>query len=86
MRRCVDDGRVQPVDYSQAHRWHVPSNEREYNVSPQRDLWRTAKELKMDNYKSVDMYDLVEESSVDKSKYSHAPPLRKQKILAKLLS
>ena len=65
----LDNGEVRAVDYSSAHKWHVPSNEREYNLSPQRDLWRTAKELKMDKYKHVNMYDLVEESSVDKSKY-----------------
>ena len=65
----LDNGEVRAVDYSASHKWHVPSNEREYNLSPQRDLWRTAKELKMDNYKAVDMYDLVEEASVDKSKY-----------------
>ena len=26
----LDDGQVQTVDYSQSHKWHVPSNEREY--------------------------------------------------------
>ena len=65
----LDNGQVQPVDYSDAHKWHVPNNEREYNLSPQRDLWRTAKELKMDNYKAVNTFELVEEDSVDKSKY-----------------
>ena len=63
------DSSVVKVDYSEAHKWHVPANEREYNASPQRDLWRTAKELKMDNYANVNMFDLVLESSVDKSKY-----------------
>ena len=65
----LDDSTVEDVDYSGAHGWHVPRNEREYLQSPQRDLWRTAKELKMDDYLNVGMYELVPESSVDKSKY-----------------
>ena len=29
-----------------AHKWHVPRNEREYHKSPQKALWRSARELK----------------------------------------
>jgi hypothetical protein len=65
----LGDGTVEHLDVGNAHGWHTPRNEREYNMSPQRDLWRTAKELKMENYAHVHMYDLVPESSVDKSKY-----------------
>ena len=65
----LGDSSVVKLDFSNAHTWHVPANEREYNISPQRDLWRTAKELKMDNYSDVDMFDLELESSVDETKY-----------------
>ena len=57
-------------DSSQAHTWHEPRNEREYLRSPQHALWRTAKELKMDKYKALNLWELVPESSVDKSKFT----------------
>ena len=63
----LDDGSAAAVDYTQAHRWHTPQNERDYNRSPQRALWRTAKELKMDDYLRVGMFDLVPRNSVDES-------------------
>ena len=66
----LDDTTVERVDTDHAHKWHVPSNEREYNMSPQRDLWRTAKELKMDDYAKIRMYDLVLKSSVDLKKHT----------------
>ena len=47
-----------------AYGWHTPQNEREYQKSPQQSLWRTAKELKMDQYNDLDMYDLVHPSQV----------------------
>ena len=47
----------------------TPRTQEEYERSPQRALWRTAKELKMDNYKHVDAYELVLRSSVDQKKY-----------------
>ena len=65
----LGDGSVAEIDVSGAQSWHVPQNEKEYARSPQRDLWRSAKEIKMDEYASIDMYDLVLESSVDKTKY-----------------
>ena len=49
---------------------HVPQNEREYNMSPQRALWRTAKELKMDDYHHVNMFDLVLLSSVNTKEHA----------------
>ena len=61
----LDNLNVERVATDGAHTWHVPANEREYNASPQRALWRTAKELKMDDYDKVHMYDLVLKSSVD---------------------
>ena len=47
------------LDTTFAHTWHEPSNEREYNRSPQRALWRTAQELKMDIYRSKPVFNLV---------------------------
>ena len=32
MYAVLDDSTVVKVDYSQAHKWHVPANEREYNM------------------------------------------------------
>ena len=61
----LDGATVQRVDTAHAHKWHVPANEREYNMSPQRALWRTAKELKMDDYARIHMFDLVLKRSVD---------------------
>ena len=66
----LDNMTVERVNTSNAHNWHVPSNEREYNMSPQRDLWRTAKELKMDDYAKIRMFDLVLKSSVDLKKHT----------------
>ena len=48
-----------------AHLWHTPANWREYLRSPQRSLWRTAMELKMDEYNQLHTFDLVPESEVD---------------------
>ena len=48
----LDDSTVARVDVDNAHKWHTPANEREYNESPQRSIWRTAKELKMDDYRT----------------------------------
>ena len=61
----LDDSTVTRVDVDGAHKWHTPANEREYNESPQRALWRTAKELKIDDYAKINMYELVLKSSVD---------------------
>ena len=40
-------------DTSGAHLWHVPLNERDYHRSPQKALWRVARELKMEEYKNI---------------------------------
>jgi hypothetical protein len=61
----LDDSTVTRVDTSSAHKWHTPANMREYNMSPQRALWRTAMELKMDDYAKIHMFELVLKSSVD---------------------
>jgi hypothetical protein len=66
----LDTATVQKIDTSQAHKWHCPTNERDYNRSPQRALWRTAKELKMDEYQKIPMFDLVKRSDVDESKHT----------------
>jgi len=39
--------------------WHEPVNERDYERSPMKAQWRTAKELKMDEYKELRVYKLV---------------------------
>ena len=57
------------LDVSDARYWHEPANEREYLRSPQRALWRTAKELKWDQYIQLDMFEWVTLSSVDQGKY-----------------
>ena len=57
-------------DTKGAHRWHVPRNEREYLRSPQKALWRTARELKMDEYRELNMFKVIPVSEVDTSKYT----------------
>ena len=52
------------VDPAKAAGWHCPRNEREYYRSPQRARWRTAKELKMEGYKGINMFELVREKDV----------------------
>ena len=71
---------LHPHDTSGAHLWHAPLNEREYHRSPQKSLWRTARELKMEEYKAINLFKLVLESSVDKSKYTIFPTLWVQLI------
>ena len=56
---------VDQHDTSKARSWHEPRNYRDYLRSPQRALWRTAMELKMDYYLKLDMYDLVLVSEVE---------------------
>ena len=60
---------VASLDARNAWAWRTPRNEREYNRSPQRPLWRTAKELKMDEYKQIHTFDLVYLSDVDLDTY-----------------
>jgi hypothetical protein len=43
---------------------HVPKNEREYNRSPDKSMWRTSRELKMDQYKSLNIYKLVNRKDI----------------------
>ena len=52
------------VDPDEPKQWHTPQNEREYLRSPQRALWRTAKEKKMDQYLGLKVYKLVKRSDV----------------------
>ena len=66
----LDDATVQKIDTSEAHKWHCPANEREFNKSPQRALWQSAKELKLDEYNKIHMYDLVKRSDVDETKHT----------------
>ena len=66
----LDNSDVELVDTTGSHTWHVPANEREYNMSPQRALWRTAKELKMDDYTKINSNSLVLRSSVDLTKHT----------------
>ena len=57
--------RAASIDTANARYWHTPSNEREFSMSPQRDLWWTAKELKWDKYISLQMFTWVPISSVN---------------------
>ena len=47
------------IDPENAHAWHTPSNFKDYQRSPQRMLWRTAMELKMDEYEADGAWTLV---------------------------
>ena len=66
----LDNSTVQKIDTKEAHKWHCPNNEREFNQSPQRALWQTAKELKMDEYLKLNMYELVKRSDVNEKKHT----------------
>jgi len=54
-----DHDPITSVDTRDAWAWHCPRNEREYLRSPQRALWRTARELKMDEYEALNMFEDV---------------------------
>ena len=58
---------VNSMDTLNARYWHTPTNEREYDRSPQRDLWRTSKELKWDEYMALHMFEWVHLSQIDKA-------------------
>ena len=47
------------LDTSKASSWHVPKTYKDYLNSPQKSLWRTAKELKMDEYKAIPLFELM---------------------------
>ena len=47
------------IDTRSAHTWHEPRNEKEYLRSAQKAGWRTAKELKMDEYCQIKMFTLI---------------------------
>ena len=57
--------RARSLDKAHARYWHTPTNERECRMSPQRDYWRTAKELKWDKYMALNMFTWVPVSSID---------------------
>ena len=57
------------MDTLNAKYWHAPKNEREYNRSPQRDLWRTAKELKWDQYIELNMFVWVPLSQINRKEH-----------------
>ena len=58
---AVTNGTAVPVylDIHFAASWQTPKNQRECERSPQRTLWRAAMELKMDQYKALNMFKLV---------------------------
>ena len=47
------------LDTRYAVSWHEPKNWREYERSPQKSLWRTSMELKMDKYLALKMWRMV---------------------------
>ena len=61
---------INSMDTLNARYWHEPRNEREFNRSPQRALWLTAKELKWDQYLNLSMFTWVLLSSVDRKKHT----------------
>ena len=62
---AVVNGTEHNIDPSDANNWHTPKNEREYLRSPQRAMWRTAKEKKMDQYLELKVYKLVSRKGID---------------------
>ena len=61
--------RAASLDKVHARYWHTPANEREFNMSPQRALWKTAKELKWDEYMKLEMFEWVLLSEVDQKQH-----------------
>ena len=61
---AIVDGKAYSLDTNDHAHWHVPKNEKEYARCPQKHLWRTARELKMDEYSSLDMYELWDREEV----------------------
>ena len=57
--------KARSLDKANARYWHTPANERECRMSPQRDYWRTAKELKWDKYLALNMFTWVPVSSIN---------------------
>ena len=41
------------LDTTKVSTWHIPKTYKDYLNSQQKSLWRTAKELKMDEYKAI---------------------------------
>ena len=52
------------IDPDEPKQWHTPKNERDYLRSPQRAMWRTAKEKKMDQYLGLKVFKLVRRADV----------------------
>ena len=63
---ALADGLSVPVhlDTAFSRNWHKPVTYRDYLRSPQRGLWRTAMELRMDAYKAIPLFVLVSVDSV----------------------
>jgi hypothetical protein len=61
------DGEFFEIDVScVANLGHIPKNEREYRRCPNKPMWRTTRELKMDQYKELKMFRLIPRSEVPK--------------------
>ena len=58
---AVADGVSVPVhlDTAYSRDWHKPVTYRDYLRSPQKGLWRTAMELRMDSYQAIPLFTLV---------------------------
>ena len=61
---AVLSGEETSIDPDEPKQWHTPKNERDYLRSPQRALWRTAKEKKMDQYLALKVFKLVKRADV----------------------
>ena len=60
-----------PLDSKYGESWHEPQGERQYELSPQRSLWRTAKEVKFQAYKDRNLFELVRLDSLPKGTVIH---------------
>ena len=59
------DGSTSTVEPEGWRQWHVPRNEKEFHRSPQKAIWRNARELRMDKYADGDKFRLVARGSLE---------------------
>ena len=68
-KKLIGIASASEIDTSDARHWHTPSNEREFNRSPQRALWQTAKELKWSQYVELNMFKWITVDQIDLRKH-----------------
>ena len=67
--KLVAAAQLNSMNTLNARHWHEPTNEREFERSPQRGLWQTAKELKWEEYLELKMFEWVPITMVDRLKH-----------------